>query len=179
VLILADSPDLARRLTDAFGGARFWVSLSRVSEGLEASIELRPDLLVVTGNGADVICRAMRADERTLTIPVLAVGAGLGDDHLADAAVESDAPVDRVLAAADELLARRDAGSQPGLVFASPTKRAVSPDKHRSCPSCAAPLRWVERSRLYGVEYDYYAWCPNGCGLYCYDVSLGTWLKLA
>jgi len=178
VLILTDSPDRARRLTDAFGGARFWVSVSSVSEGLEASIELRPDLLVVTGNGADVICHAMRADERTLTIPILAVGAPFGDDRLADAVVESDAPVDRVLAAADELLALRDAGSQPVRVRLVDDTR-VSPDKHRPCPSCAAPLRWVERSRLYGVEYDYYAWCPNGCGLYCYDLGLGAWAKLA
>lgn len=49
----------------------------------------------------------------------------------------------------------------------------------RLCPACASALEWIERARLYGAEYDYYHWCDNGCGLYCYDRTNRAWVKLA
>jgi PAS domain-containing protein len=29
------------------------------------------------------------------------------------------------------------------------------------------------------VLFDYYQWCANGCGLYCYDLDAKVWVKLA
>jgi hypothetical protein len=49
----------------------------------------------------------------------------------------------------------------------------------RGCPNCGVTLEWTERGVLAGVEYDYYKWCPNGCGLFCYDRHARHFLKLA
>ena len=49
----------------------------------------------------------------------------------------------------------------------------------RTCPACAHPLEWIENGRIGTVQYDYYQWCANGCGLHCYDVDNQLWVKLA
>jgi hypothetical protein len=49
----------------------------------------------------------------------------------------------------------------------------------RACPQCRESLEWIERGRLLGLEYDYYRWCGNGCGLYCYECQSGNWIRLA
>jgi hypothetical protein len=49
----------------------------------------------------------------------------------------------------------------------------------RSCPVCARTLDWVEMGSIGGVEYDYYHWCEEGCGLYCFDRTGRRWIKLA
>ena len=50
--------------------------------------------------------------------------------------------------------------------------------KDRPCPSCSEPLTWIETSRLNGVKYDYYEWCPQGCGLFCFNRSAGAFEQL-
>jgi len=49
----------------------------------------------------------------------------------------------------------------------------------RTCPSCTQPLEWIENGRIGAASYDYYQWCLQGCGLYCYDLDAKVWVKLA
>ena len=39
----------------------------------------------------------------------------------------------------------------------------------RLCPACGETLRWTERRQLFGVTFDYFRPCVNGCGLFCYN----------
>ena len=49
---------------------------------------------------------------------------------------------------------------------------------HR-CPGCSRPLTWIERGRIGGISYEYFHWCPGGCGLYCFDCEARRYVKLA
>lgn len=51
--------------------------------------------------------------------------------------------------------------------------------KGRRCPGCQRMLEWIERGTIDGIEYDYYRWCGQGCGLYCFNRRARCWLKLA
>jgi uncharacterized protein with PIN domain len=51
--------------------------------------------------------------------------------------------------------------------------------RNRRCPGCRRMLEWIERGTVGGTEYDYYRWCTQGCGLYCFNRRNGAWLKLA
>lgn len=56
--------------------------------------------------------------------------------------------------------------------------RKLAAATDRPCPTCGGPLEWLERGRIDGNEYDYYRWCLNSCGLYCYDLRAEKWVKL-
>jgi len=49
----------------------------------------------------------------------------------------------------------------------------------RLCPACGCSLEWVERGTIGGISFDYFRWCLEGCGLYCFDRSRSKWVKLA
>jgi DNA-binding response OmpR family regulator len=46
------------------------------------------------------------------------------------------------------------------------------------CPDCSATLQWIERGSIAGTEYDFYRWCRNGCGLFCFDRTANSWIRL-
>lgn len=76
----------------------------------------------------------------------------------------------------DETAEVADPSDQPE---AQPHPSVSTPGvQDRPCPTCGSPLEWLERGRIGGGEYDYYRWCRQGCGLQCYDLTAGRWVKL-
>jgi hypothetical protein len=49
----------------------------------------------------------------------------------------------------------------------------------RDCPECGTPLTFIESGELGGVEYEYYQWCRNRCGLYCFNRRARAFERLA
>ncbi len=62
---------------------------------------------------------------------------------------------------------------------AQPATPPESASASRACPQCSSELEWVERGTIGGTAYDYYRWCPQGCGLYCFNRDSEQWIKLA
>jgi CheY-like chemotaxis protein len=131
-------------------------------------------------------------------------GVPLATRQAADVCLEKPVLPDVLLDAARTLLRRsasrrqqQEAAAAPGDAAPTGAPRSATIDPARSvtidarpsandpassarlCPGCASALEWIERARLYGAEYDYYHWCNNGCGLYCYDRTNRAWVKLA
>jgi CheY-like chemotaxis protein len=51
--------------------------------------------------------------------------------------------------------------------------------QERGCPGCGEPLVWVESCDLRQGRYDYYQWCQQGCGLFCFNGSTQQFQQLA
>jgi DNA-binding response OmpR family regulator len=51
--------------------------------------------------------------------------------------------------------------------------------RERACPFCGYLLVWVDRADLPQGSYDYYDWCKQGCGLFCFNVSTREFQQLA
>jgi|SRR4051794_4223033 two-component system cell cycle response regulator DivK len=121
VLVVEDDPQTRQFYTDAF--ARDGFATDQAHNGHQAfakALELTPDLVLtdiaVPGMDGIELCRKLRGDARTRTVPVLAV-TGYGDRHYDDRARTAGA--DTVLAKPcdAELLvreARRLLGAQVG-----------------------------------------------------------------
>ena len=183
----------------AFESEGLWVStVTDPSEVVSAACDLRPDAVVADlPDGAGPFSeslQALKSGARTQQIPVIAVSSERPQDPVPSVDVWMSPPTPReVLVRSVRDLVRQSKalrataasvrGRADALVeHSNRVMRAVRSPKDataRSCPGCTATLSWIERGRIAGVEYDYYRWCRNGCGLYCYDASSDRWVKLA
>ncbi len=162
------------------------------------------DLELGRAGDALALAERLRSNERTARIPIVAVtGRAPQDvearpgllDVLLQKPVVLPAMVERlreVISTSAELRERalRVRAKVPGLIersghllersltLTSEAGRGAATSFPRPCPQCSAELRWIERRQLMGVVFDYYAPCPSGCGLFCYDHARHAFVTL-
>jgi DNA-binding response OmpR family regulator len=189
--------------------AGFWVGgASGALEALEFAQDLLPDAVITDlglpgpMDGADLI-REMRADTALRHVPIIAVTGreprqvpSLAGLHMSALLLKPVAPVtliSRLKAAIAHSAALRARSVEAttkvvelrersaALIAKSQVLRpAPATDKrHRKCPGCGEGLQWLETGKLERVTYDYYRWCDNGCGLYCFNRISGEFEHLA
>jgi CheY-like chemotaxis protein len=206
VLVVDDHADTVEMYEALLSARGFWVA--RASEALEAfeyAQDLRPDAIITDlglpgdMDGADLI-REIRADRALQDVPIVAVTGrdpmdvpSLHGIQISALLLKPVAPdtllsrLDDALATSAALRARSAAALArvPALLhksaaLLSQSKPRQKPDrKHRLCPKCGQRLAWTETSRLQRVVYDYYRWCAEGCGLYCFNRETGSFELLA
>jgi DNA-binding response OmpR family regulator len=207
VLLVEDDHDMLDMYSTYFEADGVWMATAETpDEGLGAIEELRPDI-DITDVGFDGEPRGVtfvqtikeRAD--TCDIPLIVLTGLPTTDlpaemrHVADLFLRKPVPADtlllnvrRLLESSHTLRARGDRARArvPPLVKKSSElvnrSRAIGNQVEAAvsrCPACRQPLEWVERGSIEGREYDYYHWCLRGCGLYCFDRTAATWIKLA
>jgi DNA-binding response OmpR family regulator len=206
VLLVEDDRDTLEMYSTFFEMSGVWVAQSTAPlEALGSITELRPDL-VITDVGFREVRPApsrptLKSRPETRDIPVIVLSGRSTEDIPPATREEAELclvkPVlpDVLLGHARELIERSHAlrdrsdavrtksvelrdRSTVLLARAKPQTSGSAPEP-RVCPQCSAPLFWVERQRLEGIEYDYYRECPRGCGLYCFDRAAGRWVTLA
>jgi len=208
VLLVGADSDAREMYTVLLESSGFWVAAAAEPDTALPSIaELRPNLVLTDlGAGADVSARALefvhtvKSDEAAQGIPVLLLSARTAEE-LPDTCEEADAlllkPVmpDVLLLRVRELIAksrdlreRADAAREKSHQLTEESVRLIERSaadaervdlRNRRCPGCRRMLEWIERGTVGGTEYDYYRWCTQGCGLYCFNRRNGAWLKLA
>lgn len=205
IVLLADA-DTARAEGHAnyMESSGLWVAVQEQPGGvLDDVLDLRPDAVVAATHfgtlpaGRDVV-HVLRSRPDTKEIPIVLLGESVlpvrTADH-ADDCLESRVASDVLVRSVLKLIhsrklreradgVRRVAGglierSSNLIARAHDIDAPLSAHARRSCPGCGKPLDWIERGCIDGQEYDYYHWCPNGCGLRCYNRSSHAWLKLA
>lgn len=202
VLIVDADRDALGLYSACFESAGMWVATStQPIEALDAVRELKPDLIVThlrKEPNADGLVHALKANETTRGIPVIVLSDSDSDsnnDREADLVLRGPTAPLTLLARARALLdysqelrerSERATIKTSEFVQRSPhlVDRATSIVQRveagsRTCPVCRGPLEWIESGRIAGATYDYYRWCWQGCGLYCYDQNAESWVKLA
>ncbi len=204
LLILEDSSTL-ETYSRYFGSAGMWVSTATApGVGLAHARELRPNLLVTDirfgGRPTGVhLLRMVKQDTRTADVPVVVLTANTeavpAETHThADAILVKPVLPDVLLTKAQARLKRSTPLETSNAVALQPERsvrrktsaarrrgRKLKPDPRRcprDCPRCGSPLEWFARTTLHNVECDFYCWCLNGCGLYCYDRAARDWIKI-
>ena len=200
VLFVGDDADL---YVTALESAGLWVSTATdPDEALATANELRPDAVVaaVSKSAAryDEVMHLLKHGARTQNIPLLLLSNG---DATPETTTSADVQLRRPVAAetlvlhvrelvqhSRELRVRSDEARARAKTLVKHSTlilkgrenadRGAAPRTDRPCPKCGSMLFWIERGRLAGVEYDYFRWCRSGCGLYCFDRSENTWVKL-
>jgi CheY-like chemotaxis protein len=207
VLLVEDDRDTLEMYSSYLESAGLWVATAtNPTEGQSHARELRPNLLVTDiGFGGQLtgvdLVRAIKRDQQTANIPVMVLSGTAVEDLPSDMQDEADLVLLKPVMP-DELLNRGKAligsGAKVRTRSMAARQRTCSLVDQtlatrercqefveklskwpRPCPNCASRLEWLERGTIGGVEYDYYHWCLNGCGLYCYDRRAADWVKLA
>jgi CheY-like chemotaxis protein len=207
VLLVEDDRDTLDMYSSYLESAGLWVATAtNPIEGQAHARELRPNLLVTDigfggqPTGVDLV-RAIKHDVQTAHIPVMVLSGTAIEDLPAETQREADLVLLKPVMP-DELLNRGQSLMTGGATLRARSNAALERayslldqnlaarqrsrefveklDKRtRGCPKCGSVLEWLERGTISGVEYDYYRWCLNGCGLYCYDRRAADWIKLA
>ena len=206
VLVVDDHQDTREMYDRLLSREGYWVAQAQTAlEGLEYAQELKPDAIVTDlglpggMNGVDLI-REIRADQWLRETPVVAVTGreprevpSLTGVQVSALLLKPVAPetlltrVKTLLTDAASLRLRAEAARAkvPALIAKSTDllkhsePHIKNAHKQRACPRCGVRLAWVETGRLGGIVYDYYRWCQSGCGLYCYNRSVGAFERLA
>jgi len=193
-----------------FEEAGFWMAgATTPPEAVGAIADLKPDLVVAETDavapdaGPDLV-GALRHDEAAKEVPIILLTEARCTEATEGMAAQVDlilvkpVPPDALLTRVAELLAwsktlrarsKKTSARVTCLIDRSNQLldrgeriKAQTESTNRPCPSCGVLLEWLERGTLGGVEYDYYRWCRNGCGLFCYDLTHAgavRWIKLA
>lgn len=209
VLLVDDDRDTLDMYSTHFERQGLWVaSATSCAHAMTATAELKPDLIVTDmgaggGDKGAAIVDAIRHHAVLNGTPIIVLS-GCDLDSLPtrtvhDANLVLVKPVlpDALLSRIRELLARgrelqvRSAAARQkthalirkstDLMLRAERIAETIEATVRLCPICGMPLEWLERGTVAGVEYDYYRWCDNGCGLYCYQRSAPAgrrWVKL-
>jgi len=201
ILIVDDDRDALGLYSACFESAGMWVATSTQRiEALDAVRELRPDLIVThlheEPNSEDGLVHALKSSESTRAIPLIVLSdTANGTDREADLVLPG--PTDPItllskartlLDRSHELRARSEHVSLKSTELVQRSNQLIIRgaaivqrlEAHsRTCPVCCGSLEWLECGRIGGVTYDYYRWCPQGCGLYCFDQNAESWVKLA
>jgi CheY-like chemotaxis protein len=204
IVLVADA-DAARgeRHATYFESSGFWVAVQpEPGSVLDDVLDLKPDAIVTAvqfegqPRGRDIV-HALKSRTDTRDIPIVLLGQnapGARSTEKADLCLEPRTDPDVVLRSLRELMRSRELRERSehvreragNLIDRSARLIARAGDiaervdqTRRICPGCGRALEWIERGRIAGEEYDYYHWCSNGCGLYCFNRSGGRWVKLA
>jgi DNA-binding response OmpR family regulator len=207
VLLVEDDLDALQAHSLHLESVGLWVATATSpADGFTQVRELQPNLLVTdltfAGQpaGADLV-HAVKKDVRTSHIPVLVLSATARENLPSDTLRQVDAVLVKpvmpselysrgkaLIRASKELRARSVAAlkraeslSEQNVVARQRGREFVDQLQRRSraCPKCGTELEWLERGTIRGAEYDYYRWCLNGCGLYCFDRRAKDWIRLA
>jgi CheY-like chemotaxis protein len=179
-----------------------WVAGTTAYDELIASAEeLHPDVIIADadrheGDGLPQALDAVRHHPDLAATPLVVLVPGRAQTTPeADIALRKPVPPEFLLRRTWELLGRtrelrgrsnaiatpprplRDRAER--LVGQSTAIAAGIDETRRACPKCSTHLDWVERGTLGRVTYDYYRWCPRGCGLYCFNRDRRSWLRIA
>ena len=173
--------------------AGFWVASSGSLRGaVREIVDLRPDVVVAGISAQDreneegALSHALEASFPSRAVPLLFLENE--DGASAEAVLQA---IERAIATScqerpcamnngtphSEVLTKSDIAFDTE--ESKPAIHASASSLPGACPACERPLVWTERAELDGIEYDYYDWCPNGCGLFCFDVARVSWVKLA
>ena len=205
VLLVDDDGDIVPLYSSHLESAGMWVATStRPVEALATAQELRPDIIITDVDLTEdslglAFVSGLSTCESTLHIPLIALThespASIPAAARVRAALSLVKPVPPAALIADvqQLLLqsyafrirvdrenkklRELAERSRGLITHGGAQPSVSAT--RTCPECAHPLEWIENGRVGAVAYDYYQWCAKGCGLFCFDLDAGRWVKLA
>ena len=203
IVLLVDSDrGMLDRYSRELEEAGMWVAATAVYDELIASAEdLRPDVIIADTEGQDNECvrhtldTVRRHPDLSATpLVVLVPQQGIGAPD-ADLALRKPVPPEFLLRRTQEVLARGRKLRSHSNAIVSRSRSLLDRSNHlvgkaaaiaaeidgarRACPNCSGPLDWVERGTIGGVAYDYYRWCPKGCGLYCFNCRGRTWIRLA
>lgn len=173
-------------------------------EAVQVASDLRPNVIVVDPPVADGSCGAdlvgaFKSEPATQDIPVVVLsGRPLGGlspstrqaDLLVEIPIRPDDLLERIkplLVRVAEVRRRSDESCAAGRRLMAKSDKLLRKSQDladklaattRACPDCSAQLEWIERGTIGGVEYDFYRWCRNGCGLYCFDRTGNRWMRL-
>jgi len=205
VLLIDPHRDSLERYSRLFEDEGLWVAAATAyDELLPTAEELRPDIVIAdmdTDTDTDTDGRrraaldAVKHDPGLAGVPLIVL-VPPRTDSAPDADVTLTKPVvpEFLLRRAREVLSRGRAlrGHSNTVIDKSHVlmKRssqladqaagiAAGVDERCFCPNCSAALDWVERGTVGGISYDYFRWCPRGCGLFCLNRDSQQWLKLA
>jgi len=162
--------------------AGLWVAESgSFADAFRDVVDLRPDVIVadLTANTLErqsrEFVRTIKTSSATRAVPVVVLEA-----PGARAQLRELGPPDTRVTKPVSATALRDAVERT-LAASRELRQRTGETRvdRRACPECGGPLDWVERRTVGSVEYDYYEWCARGCGLYCFELSMEQWLKLA
>jgi CheY-like chemotaxis protein len=199
VLVVDDHGDTVEMYDMLLSAQGYWVArASNAIDAFEYAHELLPDAIVTDlglpgdMDGAELI-RQLRADPALCNVPILAVTGrdprdvpSLSGVKVAGLLLKPVAPetlvarVEAALAQSSALRARSAKtisrvepllAKSAGLMAQARRhgRGAETGEGTRPCPSCGGDLEWIETGKLNGAEYDYFRWCSNKCGLYCFN----------
>ena len=191
VLLVDDDRDLRDMYATYFEASGVWVAgAGDPDEALAAVDELKPDLVVTdigfAGRASGIeFVHTLKTARGTAHVPVIVLtgrpAGQLPDDTRAVADLVLEKPVlpDLLLGRARGLIAASHALRRRSDIAVEKKEGADRRDvTMRPCPQCDAPLDWIERATIGSIEYDYYRSCLRGCGLYCFDRTAHTWVRL-
>lgn len=205
VLFVDDGADTREMYSVYFESSGVWAATAADPQNaLDMAADLEPNLIVADitfgsrADGVDLV-HALRETPATSALPIVVLSdreqlpAGIAQE--ADLVLVKPVMPDvllsharRLIAKSAELRSRSEAvraktralvDKSHDLMVRGRRAAAALDGTARGCPSCGHRLEWVERGRIGEIEYDYYHWCAQGCGLYCYDRPARSWVKLA
>lgn len=202
VLLVDTDADALANYSTYFEASGLWVATSPSPvEALEAVHELKPDLVITDVFDVDGVTMAfidgLKAGADTRGIPLILLSraplttvpieARRGADLCLEKPVLADVLLHHSRAVIAKARAQREHEPDPRADALERAARSAtivegtsSPKRREgACPECGAALDWIERSRLFGTNYEYYRWCAHGCGLFCFNLDAGSWVKLA
>ena len=203
VLLAEDNAESLERYLRCLETAGMWVATAAgPQDALSTAVELRPDLVVTDLEiGARRLIRELKTQPATTAIPVLALSANGNPAEQSPAQTTAEVwllkpvrpeallrEIRQLLQKSRQLRRKSDAVTARAvalrersgqLLGRSQELAAALESADRACPACGQMLLWIERGRLGGVDYDYYRWCGQGCGLFAFDRAAAKWLKLA
>jgi CheY-like chemotaxis protein len=207
VLIVDDHADTLEMYSSLLSSEGYWAATaSTAHEAFAYAQDVQPDAVVTDlglpgpRDGVDLI-RELQAHPTLGQVPIVAVTgreprevpslAGVQISALLLKPVSPRALVTRVSAAiqqSHDLRLRSDALREripellkrsSALLLKSSGRDSSNAGPARECPSCGAQLSFIESGVLSGIEYEYYQWCRNRCGLYCYNRRARAFERLA
>ena len=210
IILFVGNSDSLDAYTSRFDAAGLWMATARTPDAMDAVAELAPNLVVTEIDveapyGRGDLVSALRRDLSTREVPIIVLTeqrrAELPSHIVRQADLVLVKPVlpNTLLTRVTDLLSWSkvlQARSTKALAQAAKVRARASDALDRSarvkadlkstfraCPSCGCGLEWLERSKIRGLEYDYYRWCRNGCGLFCYELRTPSqdprWIRLA
>jgi CheY-like chemotaxis protein len=207
ILLVEDDPDTRDMYSVFFESEGMWVAgATNPGEAIQAVDELKPDLIVTDLGfqgqplGLEFVDLLKRRGS-TAAVPVILLSGRTPDTIPAETRAQADLCLLKPVLPADlmeqvNLLLTKSravrARNETALGKARDLRErsnAIIARAHgivdrvnltaRACPGCAQSLQFIETGSIDGREYDYYHWCLNRCGLYCFDREARRWVKLA